>query len=287
MSLVEQLKESKVATENILDAKPGGTMGAIIPRNYTELLDMANIFSASKMAPKTLDSPAKIAVALQYGLEIGLPPIQAMQNIAVINQRPCLWGDALPALMYKHGHKLHEEIQGNDKDLKAICTLTRGDTGQKTVREFSYKDAEKAGLVTNPKKEIWRKYTARMCAMRARSWAIRDGAPDALIGLSVAEEVQDYQEPNIKDVTSLSPPSPPSPPSPSKQAEQDKIDALVLSDEEVLENLDSQMSPTKNLDELNEVWVEFEGENDGLPHELEEEAQELYEKHEARIKDAS
>jgi ribosome modulation factor len=32
-----------------------------------------------------------------------------------------------------------------------------------------------------------------MLANRARSWAVRDGAADALMGLQVAEEVQDYQ----------------------------------------------------------------------------------------------
>jgi ribosome modulation factor len=38
-----------------------------------------------------------------------------------------------------------------------------------------------------------------MLLMRARTWAVRDGAADALMGLQVAEEVQDYQP--IRDVT--------------------------------------------------------------------------------------
>ena len=37
-------------------------------------------------------------LAVQLGSEVGLRPMQALQNIAVINGRPAVWGDALPGL---------------------------------------------------------------------------------------------------------------------------------------------------------------------------------------------
>jgi hypothetical protein len=40
-----------------------------------------------------------------------------------------------------------------------------------------------------------------MIAHRARTWAARDGAADALMGLQVTEEVQDYGPDNARDVT--------------------------------------------------------------------------------------
>ena len=35
---------------------------------------------------------------MQWGMELGLAPLQAMQNIAVINGRPSILGDAMMAL---------------------------------------------------------------------------------------------------------------------------------------------------------------------------------------------
>ena len=37
-------------------------------------------------------------LAVQLGSEVGLRPMQSLQNIAVINGRPAVWGDALPGL---------------------------------------------------------------------------------------------------------------------------------------------------------------------------------------------
>jgi len=141
--------------------------------------------------------------AIMRGAEIGLAPMQALSNIAVINGRASLWGDALPALMQRAGHKIDVELSGDDGEETATATLIRGDTGQTVVRTFSMADARKAKLLD--KNSPWQTYPKRMLMMRARSWAVRDGAADALMGLQVAEEVQDYQP--IKDVTPRGPKS--------------------------------------------------------------------------------
>ena len=56
--------------------------------------------------------PNNILVAVQWGFEIGLAPMQALQNIAVINGRPSLWGDSLLALV--KGHKAFAGARGMD-----------------------------------------------------------------------------------------------------------------------------------------------------------------------------
>ena len=244
MSLVEQVKGSGLVTNDLFEMQSGGSIKPIIPKNFTDILNMSEVFFKSGMAPQSLDTASKIAVAIQYGMEIGLPPIQAMQNIAVINKRPALWGDALPALMYKHGHKLEETLEGEGKDMVATCTLTRSDTGQKTTRKFTYKDAVQAGLVG---KGVWRQYPQRMIAMRARSWAIRDGAPDAMVGLAVAEEVQDYVQEAPRDIT---PPSPPSV-SPPPVIEENKAD--LVSFESIKEDFDAQLSTANDLKTMGEI----------------------------------
>ena len=56
---------------------------------------------------------------------IGLAPIQALQNIAVINGKPSIYGDALLALVRKDPRCMGEEekIEGENENMKAICIL--------------------------------------------------------------------------------------------------------------------------------------------------------------------
>lgn len=302
MALVEQVKKSGLVTEDLFSMQSGGRISAIIPKNFTDILNMSEVFFKSEMAPKTLDSASKIAVAIQYGMELGLPPVQAMQNIAVVNGRPCLWGDALPALMYKHGHQLDETIEGEGDEAIATCTLTRGDTGHVITKTFSVKDAQKAGLWqvdarvqrkgrngstyeadnTSP----WYKYPKRMLQMRARSWAIRDGASDAMVGLAVAEEVQDYEVvPAVKDVT---PPSPPSPPSPKIEMEEEELEQLDIENviydfDTISEQLNSDLSLANDVDTLKEIWGEFCAANSKLTDDELEELNDTLNEHIERV----
>ena len=183
--------------------KPPVAMSAsgLVPTDIEQAFRMAQAFArAGDMVPRDFQGkPDMIFAAIETGLEIGLAPMQALASIAVINGRRCIWGDALPALAQKHGHHLDVEIVGEGDGMKAVATLERGDTGKKIVREFSVEDAKRAGLWGNVKRDPWIKYPKRMLMMRARSWAMRDGAADAMMGMSVAEEAQDMRP--MKDVT--------------------------------------------------------------------------------------
>jgi hypothetical protein len=129
-----------------------------------------------------MKTPEALTVAIMHGLEIGLPPMAAIQNIAVVNGKPTIWGSAIPALLWSRGFKLDETCADN----VASCTVTRPD-GHKVTRTFSEVDARKAGLWG--KSGPWTQYPGRMLQMRARGLAARDGAADALSGLYLQEEI--------------------------------------------------------------------------------------------------
>ena len=198
-------EQTAVATAN---PKPpvqvGGVLAALAPQNIEEAFRLAQALArAGDMVPKHFqDKPDMIMAAIVRGMEIGLAPMQALSNIAVINGRASVWGDALPALMQRAGHSIDCVVTGDGDDMVATATLIRGDTGQVIVRSFSAKDAKMAGLWG--KQGPWQQYKPRMLSMRARTLACRDGAADALMGLQVAEEVQDYP----RDVTPREPASP-------------------------------------------------------------------------------
>lgn len=191
-------------TENLPKKAPvqtGKSVSALVPQNLDEYWRVSVALSkAGDMVPKDFrQNPEMIMAAIMRGGEIGLAPMQALSNIAVINGRASIWGDALPAVVQRAGHHIDVEVTGDGKDAVATATLERGDTGKKITRTFSIKDAEAAGLLNKP--GPWKQYPKRMLMHRARAWAVRDGAADALMGLSVIEEMQDVGPEKARDVT--------------------------------------------------------------------------------------
>lgn len=166
----------------------------LTPNTFKEAMDYADLISKSSFCPDSMRGKSgDILVAMQMGAEVGLSPMQAIQNIAVIKGRPCLWGDAALALVLSHSqYESHREwTDGSLKEgnLTAFCAITRKGS-EEYIKSFSLEDAKKAGLWG--KAGPWTQYPQRMLQMRARGFAIRDKFADALKGINIAEEVSDY-----------------------------------------------------------------------------------------------
>lgn len=184
MNAPEQITEQTNAM--VVPAHRGG-MVDLSPQNFEQALTFANYLAESDLVPKDFrGKPGNCLIAMQWGAEVGLKPLQALQNIAIINGRPAMWGDAVIALV--RGSPLCEYVQETDDGRMATCRVKRrGEPEQ--VRAFSEDDAKAAGLAG--KEGPWRTYPKRMRQMRARAYALRDVFPDVLRGIAVAEEVID------------------------------------------------------------------------------------------------
>lgn len=164
---------------------------SLSPSSLEEAMKFSEIIAKSDLVPKDYkNKPGNVLVSIQMGAEIGLPPMQALQNIAVINGRPSVWGDAIPAIIKSHPHYEWMKEEFDQQTMTATCTIKRRGDHEVTAR-FSQADAQAAGLWG--KQGPWTQYQKRMLQMRARSFAARDAFPDALKGLSVAEEVKDIE----------------------------------------------------------------------------------------------
>jgi len=154
-------------------------------------MQFADMAARSVMVPKDFQGkPENIMLAVQMGSEIGLAPMQALQNIAVINGRPAVWGDAMLGLCKasEFCEDVIETIAGEGDKMVATCIAKRYGK-EPVVRTFSHDDAKQAGLIG--KSGPWSQYKSRMLQMRARGFALRDAFPDVLRGLIAAEEAQD------------------------------------------------------------------------------------------------
>ena len=155
-----------------------------------EAIRCSELIASSSFCPKgMIGKPGDVLVALQMGQELGLKPMQALQNIAVVNGRPSVWGDAMLAIIRQSPE--FEFIDEQDDGETATCTIKRRNEPA-VVRTFSMADAKTAGLAGLAGKEgPWRTYPKRMRQMRARGYAARDSFPDTLRGIIIKEEAED------------------------------------------------------------------------------------------------
>lgn len=183
--------------------QPASPGSVLMPKTLTEAVTFSKLLAESDMVPKAfIGKPANVLVAVQWGMELGLHPLQAMQNIAVINGKPGLYGDAGKAILLAAGCEIDEDdMEVSKANARARCKITR--PGKKPVeRTFSVEDAKTAGLWN--KEGPWRTYPWRQLAWRAFWFAARDAASDLLRGMAGAEEIIDT--PPEKDVTPASEP---------------------------------------------------------------------------------
>lgn len=167
---------------------------SLLPNTFGEAREMAEMIANSEFAPKDYKGkPESVLIAIQMGADVGLSPMQALQNIAVINGRPSIWGDAALALVMPVLQRFKEWSEGTpgQDDYVAHCLAHRVGWPDETVRKFSVWDARKANLWG--KAGPWTTYPGRMLQMRARSWALRDVGADRLMGFILAEEAMDME----------------------------------------------------------------------------------------------
>lgn len=202
----------------------GGKVKAIVPQNIEEAFRMADAIYLSGMYPESYAADAdrktgrqmgpidrqattsRIMVGIQKAMEVGLPPISGLSSIYIVNNRPTIFGDGIPALLYSSGkvtifREWSEGEWGTDGYV-CKCLIQRNDMEDPIEREFSWADAKKAGLIN--KTVPWTTHPKRQLQMRARGFAARDGAADILNGLGIYEEVIDIPEKRAEvDTSSL------------------------------------------------------------------------------------
>jgi hypothetical protein len=165
-------------------------MGFMVATTLDEAIKIAGIIAKSKICPENLkDKPGDVLVAMQLGAEVGLKPLAAIQNIAVINGRPSIWGDAMLAICRQS--KQFEYITERYDEAKVMYTcIVKRHNEPEFISTFSKEDAKLANLWN--KQGAWTQYPKRMLQMRARGFALRDSFPDLLRGIITSEEAEDY-----------------------------------------------------------------------------------------------
>ena len=196
-SKVVILPRENQPVQSIQNKQPVGLSTKFEPNSFQELILFSDRLARTNFVPKNYrGKPNDILCAIQMGAELGLSPMLSLQNIAVINDRPSIYGDAMLAICKASPlcESIEEYLDGDQSQidtLTAICKVRRRGFKNEITGSFSWEDAKKAGLAT--KAGAWLSYPKRMLQMRARGFALRDAFPDLLNGLITREEANDYQ----------------------------------------------------------------------------------------------
>lgn len=126
--------------------------------------------------------PGNGAAAILYGAEIGLNPIQSLQQIFVVHGAPAIYARTAVALVKRHGITVQTVASSNESVTVSACNPT---TGEVEVSTWDLERASTAGYTAN------RKYQTDPQAMlyaKAAMEVCRKIAPDVLLGIAYARE---------------------------------------------------------------------------------------------------
>lgn len=188
----------------------------IEPASMEEAWQYAQRLSNSQFVPaqfqsnqKNGDQTANVFFACQYGARLGFDPLLAVQNIAVVNGKPSVYGDMMLAICQASPQFEYCTESYDEKTMTWTCKCKRKSSPYATVRTFGINDAIQAHYVVmgangEIKKQKWQngqwvddKFSPwvtnpkRMLQMRARSFALRDTFASELKGMACREEVID------------------------------------------------------------------------------------------------
>ncbi len=155
---------------------------------WEEMRKQAESLVKSGFLPTAINTPEKALAIMQKGKELGIPPMEALSQINVIQGKPSVSPQLMLALARRTGEL--EDIQMEATDKGATVTIKRkGQSPYKTT--FGVKEATDMGLIT---KDNWKKQFSVMAQWRALAANLRITFPDAIGGMYLIEEMTQGEE---------------------------------------------------------------------------------------------
>jgi hypothetical protein len=153
------------------------------PAEYSTLKDQARMVVRSGLAPKAVNTPEKVLVIAMKGRELGVPIMQALSHIHIVDGKPTISSELMAALVQRAGHRLR--VLETDSEHCVVQGVRSDDPEYPQKLAWSMDDAHKAGVAN---KNTWKNYPAAMLRARAISALCRFAFADVLMGASYTPE---------------------------------------------------------------------------------------------------
>lgn len=151
----------------------------------------AKILLASQLLSKGIRSPEAAFAIMVTGRELGLPTMQSLRSIHIIEGKPVLSSDLMVALI-KNSPKCQYWILVESTNTKCVIRTQRVGDPVPTTGEFTIEDAQRAGLA---EKDNWRKHTRSMLRARCQAETARAVYSDIITSMYDVDEIVESREP--------------------------------------------------------------------------------------------
>lgn len=143
---------------------------------------LAGALCSTAMVPKQYQGkPDDGAAAILYGAELGMNPIQSLQNVMVINGKPGVEARTMVALLKTKGYRVETVEQSDTK----VTVRGVAPSGHEEVSTWTIDRAAQAGYTSNA---LYKKIPQQMLFAKAATEVCRKIAPDVLLGIAYSTE---------------------------------------------------------------------------------------------------
>lgn len=143
-----------------------------------QVMELARIMAVSSLLPDSLrGKPADVLVAILYGQELGLAPMQAIQSVYVVKGRPTISAQLWVSLARRAGHKVR--VLEETAEACTVEVVRSDDPDAPTRVTYTLEQAKTAGLLSNT---TWKNHPHAMLYARAVSTACRRACPEIALG---------------------------------------------------------------------------------------------------------
>jgi len=152
--------------------------------NIKPMLEFATHLVKSGFLPTAVNTAEKALAIILTGNELGIPPMQALRQIHVIQGKPTMSVELMLGFAYSRiPGFICEVLESNNTH--CVVKMSRPNHTPYT-HTFTMEDARNLGLTG---KDNWKKQPAVMLRWRCISAALKVVAPDAISGLYTPEEL--------------------------------------------------------------------------------------------------
>lgn len=187
MTDIEKYNDQAPATTGVPVGMPNVQAGALENlQQQVAAMDAASRLAGAlcntDMVPKQYKGkPDDGAAAILYGAELGLNPIQSLQNVMVINGKPGVEARTMVAFLKTKGYRV-ETVESSDKK---VTVRGISPDGHEEVSTWTIDRAAQAGYTSN---SLYKKIPAQMLYAKAATEVCRKLAPDVLLGIAYSTE---------------------------------------------------------------------------------------------------
>lgn len=167
------------------------------PEVYKGLQSVATSLIQGQAFPAGLDTVAKVLTVMQFGYELGMPPITSVQSLYIVKGKIVIYGQALTSRLTQKGYNIDYQEAENE------CEVTVN-KGNKTYKEkYTFKMAEDSGFTRDKDKVLktnWLPGVNRILKLRygALSMLLKSRLAHLLQGAEIKEVAEDFEIPTVE-----------------------------------------------------------------------------------------